>query len=214
MDLSTLTKKILDRRDAAGVLPIVQAGHPALRRRSQDWAGQLSDELLAQLVECMIVTMRDAPGVGLAAPQVGIPLRLAVMEHDDPEEPLPLLTVLNPTYRVLDGERAYAWEGCLSMDGLRSIVPRATSVAFTCLVRDADGMIREHAADMHGWPARIVQHETDHLSGVLCHDEAVPRSLVYEEYVTRMPDLESACKRLGLSGDVTRAAANGGVWVQ
>ena len=81
MDIAQLTRKILDRRAAPqGPVPIVQAGHPALRRRPLAARGRLDAALLRELVEATTVTMREAPGVGLAAPQIGLPLRLYVIE--------------------------------------------------------------------------------------------------------------------------------------
>lgn len=215
MDLSELVVKTLDRRSRADEpLRIVQAGHPALRGRARPWTGQLDPELLAELVDAMVVTMRDAPGVGLAAPQIGIPLQLVVLEDPfaDPEEaeddvlrrtPVELHTLLNPRYEALDARRALYWEGCLSVDGWQSIVPRHLAVRWSAIERAADGTLAETTQEWTGWPARILQHETDHLAGTLCHDLAVPRSFVLSRYTERYADLPEAVRWLGLEGEIT-----------
>lgn len=214
MDLSDLVTKTLERRARADEpLRIVQAGHPALRGPARAWSGQLAPDLLAELVEAMVVTMRDAPGVGLAAPQVGIPLQLVVLEDRfaDPDEaeedvlrrtPLALRTLLNPAYEADGDRRAFYWEGCLSVDGWQSIVPRHLSVRWSALERAADGALAEVSERWTGWPARIIQHETDHLAGTLCHDLGVPRSFVLARYTERYADLPEAVRWLGLTGDV------------
>ncbi|MCS6712589.1 peptide deformylase [Brachybacterium sp. EF45031] len=216
MDLLDLTTRVLARRESpTDPLRIVQAGHPALRVRSRDWDGQLPAAVLTELVEAMTLTMRHAPGVGLAAPQVGIPLRLVVMEdrvqpgeeseHDPLERRgMPLRCVLNPEYEVLGDERVYFWEGCLSVDGWMSLVPRGRRVRMRAQELRADGTIIPAEEELTGWSARIVQHETDHLAGTLCHDRSVPRSLVRDHYTSRYADLTEAVRFLGLEGDVTR----------
>lgn len=215
MELSGLLDKILARRREDGTLRIVQAGHPALRRPARPWSGQLDPERLAELVEAMTLTMRDAPGVGLAAPQVGLPLALMLLEDriedgDDPDggvlrrSHLPLRVFLNPRYEGEGTRRALYWEGCLSVDGWQSIVPRHLSVAISGLERREGGAIAPVAESWTGWPARIFQHETDHLDGVLCHDRAVPRSFVESGYAARYADLPDAVRRLRLEGEITR----------
>ena len=107
----------------AGMLPaIIQAGHPVLRQLAAPFTGQLSDAELGQLIDLMRSVMHKAPGVGLAAPQLGIPLQLAVLEDQfvvDPEvaaargrEPLPFFAMLNPTYQPLGGPTVAFYEGC------------------------------------------------------------------------------------------------------
>ena len=163
------------------VLPIVQAGHPALRQVAEPYDGQLSPELLADLVEALRVTMLRAPGVGLAAPQVGLPLALAVVqddgdeEEDDPRErsPLPFRVLLNPRYEALGDRVEPFYEGCLSVVGYEAVVARAHRVRLTG--QDQSGRALDE--ELTGWPARIVQHETDHLGGVLYVDRADLRTL-------------------------------------
>lgn len=216
MDLSDLVEKTLARRRRSGALRIVQAGHPALRARARTWDGQLDDDLLADLVEAMVRTMREAPGVGLAAPQVGIPLRLAVLEdpfapeaHEAEEEdrllerrPLALRVLLDPEYEVIGRRRVMFWEGCLSVDGWQSIIPRAERVRLRATERTADGRLLPLEEEWSGWQARIAQHETDHLAGTLCHDLGVPRSFVAAPYASRLEDLAEARRRLGLTGEI------------
>ncbi|MFC0674093.1 peptide deformylase [Brachybacterium hainanense] len=222
MDLTQLVTKTLDRRSRAGApLRIVQAGHPALRSPARDGYGRLPTALLLELIEAMTVTMRAAPGVGLAAPQVGIPMRLFVIEdrsaedgaERDAEDDLlerdgvPLRAVLDPAYEALeeDGrETVYAWEGCLSVEDWRSIVPRPRSIRFRGLEVDGRGDVVEVEEVHRGWPARILQHETDHLAGTLCHDLGVPRSFVQSRYVARYADMPEAVRWLGLDGEIAR----------
>ncbi|MDQ0869351.1 peptide deformylase [Arthrobacter sp. V1I9] len=169
---------------SAGALPpIVQAGHPALRQRAAAFDGQLSDDELERLITLMRQVMHEAPGVGLAAPQLGIPLQLAVMEDQydvDPEaaalrrrSPLDFLAVLNPRYTPLGPGVASFYEGCLSLNGLQAVVARHENVLLEFQSPDGAAIQREFS----GWQARIVQHETDHLQGVLYVDRAQLRSL-------------------------------------
>lgn len=213
MELTDLVAKTLSRRDGAGPLRIVQAGHPALRRVARPWSGQLPADQLAELVEAMTVTMRAAPGVGLAAPQIGIPLALMIVEDPFAEDdegdplrrrPLPLRVFLDPSYEGIGTRRALYWEGCLSVDGWQSIVPRPVEARVRATERLADGSLVAVDERWEGWSARIFQHETDHLAGTLCHDLGVPRSFVEARYTERYADLPEAVRRLGLTGDVAR----------
>jgi peptide deformylase len=171
-------------RSPEGVAPIVQAGHPALRAEATPYDAQLSDEELAALLDVMRRTMRAAPGVGLAAPQLGLPLAIAVLE--DPgtasdehaqareREPLPYRVLVNPSYEPVDElGRASFYEGCLSVVGYTAVVARAGQVRLTGLDERGD-QVDELVS---GWSARIVQHETDHLRGTLYLDRAELRSI-------------------------------------
>lgn len=224
MDITELTRKILDRQEKDGdPLRIVQAGHPALRRRALAARKRIEIPLLLELAEAMTITMHKAPGVGLAAPQVGLPLRFYVVEDrfasqageegEDPDDellerrPLPLRALLDPVIEPLGTERVYAFEGCLSVDGWQSIVPRARRVRLRATELTPQGRLQEVDEELVGWTARIFQHETDHLAGTLCHDLCVPRSFVAAGYAGRYSDLEDAVERLGLTGEVAELGA-------
>lgn len=169
------------RHQNEGILPIVQVGEPVLRQKAELYSGQLSKKTLNRLVEVMRKTMLEAPGVGLAAPQVGLDLALAVIEdhlrddEDDPREvaELPFRTIINPSYEPVGEDRVSFYEGCLSLSGYQAV--RARWLNITASWQDESG--RAHQETMHGWPARIFQHETDHLSGEVYIDKAEIRSL-------------------------------------
>lgn len=191
----------------AGVLPaIVQAGHPVLRQLAAPFTGQLDDAELGQLIDLMRSVMHKAPGVGLAAPQLGIPLQLAVLEDQfvvDAEvaaargrEPLAFFAMLNPSYQPLGGSTAAFYEGCLSLNGLQAAVSRPEAVRLDFTAPDGSPQQREFS----GWQARIVQHETDHVHGILYLDRAELRSISNNaEYSARwaQPDISLARKELG-----------------
>jgi peptide deformylase len=193
-----------------GLPSIVQVGHPALRQSAARYDGQLTDEELAALIDLMRRVMHNAPGVGLAAPQLGIPLQIAVAEdaYDvEPEiaglrdrAPLDFLVLLNPSYIAIGAGRAAFYEGCLSLSGLQAVVSRPDRVQLTYTTPDGAAMQAEYA----GWQARIVQHETDHLHGTLYVDKAELRSLTTnEEYGLRWmaPDISRARQELGFLPD-------------
>lgn len=126
---------------------------------------------LHKLLDDMLETLRDAPGVGLAAPQVGIPQRIAIVEYPDdeekPEETMRLYELINPEIIKAKGEEL-GQEGCLSMPGLAADVKRATYV----VVKAQDRNGKEVRLKAYDWLARIFQHEIDHLQGVLMTDKA------------------------------------------
>ncbi|MER6183576.1 peptide deformylase [Streptomyces sp. NPDC001652] len=166
-----------------GPLPIVAAGDPVLRRGTERFEGQLDSALLARFVEALRITMHAAPGVGLAAPQVGVPLRIAVIEDPAPvpdeirvargRVPQPFRVLVNPSYEAVGTARAGFFEGCLSVPGWQAVVARHAEVRLTG--EDEQGRAVDEV--FSGWPARIVQHETDHLDGLLYLDRAELRSL-------------------------------------
>ncbi|MFJ9831212.1 peptide deformylase [Streptomyces sp. NPDC101169] len=205
-DQAPLAERVEELLATGGPLPIVAAGRPVLRRGTEVYDGQLGPALLARFVEAMRLTMHAAPGVGLAAPQVGIPLRIAVVEDPAPvpEEvarirgrvPQPFRVLVNPSYEPVGDARAAFFEGCLSMPGWQAVVARHAEVR----LRGED----EHGSALDevftGWPARIVQHETDHLDGVLYLDRAQPRSLSTNEAVAALwaqPAPRAAAEALG-----------------
>lgn len=183
------------------LLKIVQTGDPVLR---QDGRTLTRKEILSpglqQLIELMRETMRDAPGVGLAAPQVGLPLQLAVIEDDESNlalasaerlreqerQGVPFHVIINPTFTVTDPTEVTHFEGCLSVSGFSAWVPRARGVHVEAL--DHKGRPVTHEAK--GWYARIVQHEIDHLHGTLYLDRMHARSFTTVENQRRY--IESA----------------------
>jgi peptide deformylase len=186
--------------------PIVQAGHPVLRQHAAPFEGQLEPDELSELIVLMRKVMHAAPGVGLAAPQLGIPLQLAVLEDQfEIDEvtaaargraPLEFFAVLNPSYSRLGNGTAAFFEGCLSLSGLQAVVERHDSVRLEYLTPDGGNVTK----DFSGWQARIVQHETDHLHGMLYIDRAELRSLsTNSEYATRWaePGIATASRELG-----------------
>ncbi|KIS27102.1 peptide deformylase [Arthrobacter sp. SPG23] len=192
--------------ETGGLPPIVQAGHPVLRQQAAPYDGQLDGAELAALIALMRDVMHDAPGVGLAAPQLGIPLQLAVLEDQydvDAEtaavrhrSPLEFFAVINPSYSPLGTGTAAFYEGCLSLQGLQAVVSRHETVRLN--FTDPAGTARRQ--DFSGWQARIVQHETDHLQGILYVDKAELRSLSNNaEYGARWahPDIGLARQGLG-----------------
>jgi peptide deformylase len=154
------------------VLEIVQVGgaqseilrQPAARVR--DFGPKLH-----ALLDRMVETMREAPGVGLAAPQVGVDLRVAVIEYpddeEDPENTMHLYELINPEIIRTKGTEV-GQEGCLSIPGLVADVERATYI----LVRAQDRSGKEYRLKAYDWLARVFQHEIDHLHGVLMTDKA------------------------------------------
>jgi len=174
---------------AEGLPPIVQAGHPVLRTPAVPYSGQLGD-VLGRLLDAMRTTMHAAPGVGLAAPQVGVGLAVAVVEDpgldvDDDRERTPLAyrVLVNPRYEPVGDERRTFAEGCLSVHGWQAERTRARSVRLTG--QDETGAALDEV--LTGWPARIVQHETDHLRGELYLDGADLRTLASTTGAVRRP---------------------------
>jgi len=166
------------------MLPIVRLGHPALRTPAEPVTpARLVERAFQGLIDDMVETMRGAEGVGLAAPQVGFGLQLFVYEALDPDDPgrgIPLRVVVNPMVEPQPGELVYDWEGCLSIPDLRGLVPRHPEVRVRGL--DRAGAALDYVA--RGFEARIVQHEYDHLNGVIFLDRMRDlRSLAfYEEW--------------------------------
>lgn len=163
------------------ILKIARMGHPVLLRPAAPVADPLAPGI-RKLVADMLETMRDAPGTGLAAPQVHVPLRLVIFTvsseraaREGGEEVAPTV-LINPQIEPLGKEMAYGWEGCLSVPDLAGRVPRWTRIRYSGL--DLEGRRLEREAE--GFHARVVQHECDHLDGILypqrLHD---PRDLIF-----------------------------------
>jgi peptide deformylase len=152
---------------------IVTLPDPVLRRKAR--AVTQFDKNLHTLIDDMVETMREAPGVGLAAPQIGLPDRIVVIEYyerDEDEEkedaPKKVWAVLNPEIIKASEEKVMGVEGCLSIPGLVGEVERHASVQVKGLNRHGKPM----KIKAEGWLARIFQHEIDHLNGVLFTDRA------------------------------------------
>jgi peptide deformylase len=171
---------------------IVQVGDPVLRRGARE---QSRDEIATPAIQELIIrmrdTMRDAPGVGLAAPQIGESVQLVVIE--DPPQAHAGMTpaqlaerersavafhvLINPRLTVEGDEQVAAYEGCLSLAGFSMIVPRWRRVRVEALDEHGDPVVKVAS----GWYARILQHEIDHLRGVVCCDRMEPRSLTTQD---------------------------------
>lgn len=181
MEIAGLVGEFVEKY-RGGAAPLVEVGDVVLRGVAEPVNGQVAGESMGELVEILFATMRAAPGVGVAAPQVGIPLRVAVLGDPAPvaeevavarsRRPLAEFAIVNPAYEA-DGEEVGFYEGCLSMPGYQAVVWRPESVIAT--YEDLDGV--SHTERLSGWPARIFQHETDHLSGTIYIDKAVTRSI-------------------------------------
>lgn len=171
------------------LLKIYQAGQPILRKEAKLVSKEtLASQRTQELIDLMIKTLRDSPGVGLAAPQVGKNLQICIIEdlakyHEQVSKnvlvaqnrkPVSLKVLVNPTLEAVESEEALFFEGCLSVDGYVAAVPRAKSVKVTAL--DRHGSPITYVA--HGWFARILQHETDHLAGRLLIDRMNPHSFM------------------------------------
>jgi peptide deformylase len=156
------------------ILKIARMGHPVLASRAEPVANPATAQIRS-LVASLIETMIDANGAGLAAPQVHVPLRVMVFQAPDerteigvPEDErfdhtAPLTVLINPEIEILDPQTEGGWEGCLSVPGLRGFVERPSHIRYRGL--DQDG--RDVARTAKGFHARVVQHEMDHLDGIL-----------------------------------------------
>jgi peptide deformylase len=177
-------------------LKIVQAGEPVLRNPARPLSlDEIALPETQQLIDWMRETMRDAPGVGLAAPQIGLPIQLAVVE-DCPEytkdisperlaerdrRPVPFEVLINPRIVARSDEQAEFFEGCLSLAGFSALVTRSCAVT----VESWDRQGRPQRIEASGWHARILQHEIDHLHGRLYVDRMEPRTFTTLENLKR-----------------------------
>ena len=156
------------------ILKIARMGHPVLARKAEP-VGDPTAPAIRELVRSMIETMVDANGAGLAAPQVHVPLRLAVFqapetraeqelsEEERYDHTTPLTILMNPELEILAPELEGGWEGCLSIPGVRGFVERPAHIRYRGI--DLEGKTIERTA--RGFHARVVQHELDHLDGIL-----------------------------------------------
>jgi peptide deformylase len=169
------------------LIPVTRIGDPVLRAIAAPIDDPAAPEI-ARLARAMVDTMIDAPGVGLAAPQVGLGLRLIVMrliaDRADVGAPIRTLALVNPAFEPLGPETELGWEGCLSVPELRGMVPRFSRIFYRGW--DTDGRLIEGEAE--GFQARILQHEIDHLDGIV--------------YLDRMTDMAT----LGYGPEIAAAA--------
>lgn len=156
------------------LLTIARMGNPVLRAVARP-VEDPTDPEIARLAADMIETMMDAPGVGLAAPQIDVSRRIVVFRvpaDRSAGDPVETTVLINPVVEPLGDDTELGWEGCLSIPGLRGLVPRHTRIRYRGI--GLDGAVIEREAE--GFHARVVQHETDHLDGIL--------------YIDRMDDLK------------------------
>ena len=178
------------------ILKIRQAGEQVLRQKARPLSTEeILDRSTQELIESMRDTMHDAPGVGLAAPQIGFPLQLVVIEDqlefiqklpaqvgERDRRPVPFHVLINPKLTLLGSEIAEFFEGCLSVAGFTAVVARARKVRVECLNEKAEPVM----IDAGGWYARILQHEIDHLQGALYIDRMNSRSFCTQENHARL----------------------------
>jgi peptide deformylase len=161
------------------ILKVARMGHPVLRARARAIdPAEIRSPRIQTLVDDMFETMKEYQGVGLAAPQIHEGLRIFVagfpprLDRDEDEEPnedgedVPLMAVINPEIEVVSREVVEDWEGCLSIPDIRGRVARARHI----LLRAFDRTGKKVEVPASGFTARVIQHETDHLDGVLFFD--------------------------------------------
>jgi peptide deformylase len=167
------------------VRKIIRMGHPTLRRVARPLTSrELASEDIKRLLVDMVDTLKDSGGIGLAAPQVDEPIRLAIIDVPGGssrygETPsMPLTVFANPKIEVVDPASAGFWEGCLSVPGLRGYVERPQHVRVT--YQDLAG--KQRVLELKGFLATVFQHEFDHLDGVLYIDRMTDsKKLVFED---------------------------------
>lgn len=148
--------------------PILRMGTPSLMQPSVPWPeADFNSQKLARLLHDMQDTMLDAHGAGLAAPQIGENVRVVIFEvKNNPRYPdvvVPYTVLINPVITPLSNDVEDGWEGCLSVPGMRGLVPRYARIRYTGMDANGDPIDRT----VEGFHARVVQHECDHLDGVL-----------------------------------------------
>ena len=178
------------------ILDIVQVGDPVLRQQARPVPPEdIPTPFVQELIVAMTQTMYDAPGVGLAAPQIGESLQVVVVEDDGPHHEtmskarlaelrrtaLPFAVLINPVLEPIGDETEEFFEGCLSVEGYSAAVRRHRAVR----VRALNGRGQPVVMELDGWPARILQHELDHLAGVLYIDRMDTRTFSTNENMGR-----------------------------
>ena len=190
-----------------GIRPIIKMGNPILRMNAE--VGRPEDvHSLTSIIPDMITTMREAKGVGLAAPQIGISLRVIIFEIPSSratsvkgDQPCGIQVLINPKIDPLTSEKELGWEGCLSIPELRGEVPRYKRINYTGL--DAEGRpVKSYATGFH---ARVVQHEVDHLNGIL-----YPERMVDLARLGYIDEFAGAQETQTLKNDITRDGNDNG----
>jgi peptide deformylase len=174
---------------AMAILKVARLGHPVLREKCRDLSPkEIRSPEVKRLVQDMFDTMDEYGGVGLAAPQVHEPVRLAVIAFEEENDryevkkPQGPLVVFNARVSVLDDERSGFWEGCLSVPGMRGYVERPRKVRVDYVDENAE----KRSLEAEGFLATVLQHELDHLDGVLYVDRiADPKKFGFTEEVGR-----------------------------
>jgi peptide deformylase len=189
------------------ILKLVQVGDPVLRQKARTLSkDEILSESIQNLIENMRDTMRDAPGVGLAAPQVGLGLQLAVIEDcqeyinklsaNAVEErdrcAVPFHVIINPELTLIGSDTVDFFEGCLSLDGYSALVRRNKRVRVRCLNEKGE----QNVIETKGWYARILQHEIDHLNGTVYIDRMETRTFTsMQNYSRHWSELDMATVR-------------------
>jgi peptide deformylase len=195
------------------LLKICEVGNPVLRKTARSLTpAEILTHPIQSLIGHMRDTMRDAPGVGLAAPQIGESLQIVVIEdkveyhkglteaqlQERQRKPVDFHVIINPQIELLPSPLALFYEGCLSIPRLMAEVPRPLSVRVTCLNERAE----PQTISAQGWYARILQHEIDHLNGRLYTDLMQPDTLTtIENYQRRLTDVFSTASQIKASED-------------
>ncbi len=149
------------------ILKVARMGHPVLRERTRSLdAAEIMTPRIQRLIDDMFETMHDSQGIGLAGPQVHESIRLFVAGVDDDDGTMAPVVIINPEVSQVGSEVEEDWEGCLSIPDIRGRVSRALDIR----VRALDRHGKPISMTANGFPARVIQHETDHLDGVLFFD--------------------------------------------
>ncbi|MEM6928742.1 MAG: peptide deformylase [Myxococcota bacterium] len=159
------------------ILKVARMGHPVLRLVAQPVSREhIGNAGFERFCDDLLETMHEYDGAGLAAPQVHVPLRVAVLTLDGERDPR---FFVNPVVTPIGETTTRTWEGCLSVPGMRGLVERPDTVRVEALMRDGTPFDEV----LEGFSAVVVQHEFDHLDGILYVDKALPRSVMFlEEY--------------------------------
>lgn len=183
------------------VREVLRMGHPTLRVKAQDVSlEELQSPEFKQLIQDMFETMEEEEGIGIAAPQIGVSKKVAIvgipkenprypeMEDQEDEDPFEILVVVNPKITVTDESKSGFWEGCLSVPGLRGYVERPKAISVDYI--DLEGNAKTIEAS--GFAATVFQHELDHLDGVLYIDRIEDKTKIsfIEEYMEFIEDEE------------------------